>query len=93
MACTAEIVDLTRQEVDFSREQVNAIVTAFLQVLSDVLATGEDVKLQGLGYFHLIPVKEQTRVLLGEEKTIPAHTRVTFHPYNQLRDRIWDVEL
>lgn len=93
MACTAELIDLTRQDVDFSRDQINTIVTAFLDVLQEVLANGEDVKLQGIGYFHLVPVKEQTKTLLGQKKVIPPHTRVTFHPYEQLRKRVWDLEL
>ena len=93
MACTAELIDLTRQDTDITKEQASYVIYTFLQVMQDVLANGEDVKLQGIGYFKLIPVKEQTKKLLGEIKTVPAHTRVTFHPYDKLRKRVWEIEL
>lgn len=68
---------------------VSQFMEIFIDTLAEVLNTGEEVKIHGLGTFKAVKTKErmmknpQTR----EECLVKSRTKITFHPSKMLLDK------
>ena len=86
----ADLADAVLRRVGLSRVQSADIVDAVLTEIIDVIVSGEDLKLDPFGSFHVLSKKERpgrnpkTRV----PATVSARRVVTFKPSGLLRVRI-----
>ena len=78
------------EELGFSREMSRVFVTQFFQTISDVLATGEEVKLTTLGRFEICGRAYKMFFDPEAKEWFDAPTRldVYFHPSKKLTDFI-----
>lgn len=91
MATKVEILELTRQDTGYTREVVRDVVDSFLNNIQEMLTFGEIVSLYEFGTFKLVHVKEQKKIFMGEEITIPEHSRVSFKVHPTFREKVWDI--
>ena len=85
-----ELVDVLSEKVGFSKKDTMEFVDSFIELVSDKLAEGEDVKLVGFGTFTVSSrearkgVNPQTK----KEIKIPARKVPKFKPGNDLKEKV-----
>ena len=92
---------MTRQEVIFNTQEriksfnvnikkkdVEAVLTAYLDVVGGILSIGEDVPLGALGKLKVVERAERhcTNPQTHEEVIVPAHKAVKFSPSKALKE-------
>lgn len=86
----SELSELLYERLGLSKREVKEIVEAFFDLISQTLATGEEVKLSGFGSYQ---VRSKTarpgrNPRTGEEVPIKARKVVTFHASNKLKESV-----
>ena len=86
----SDILASVYNQVDLTHEQVEEAVDAILQVMTLVLAAGDDVRLCRFGKFELRDRAATTRVnpQTGEPVEVPAKRVVKFSPSPILREKV-----
>jgi len=86
----ADLADAVLRRIGLSRAESTDIVDAVLTEIIEVLASGEDLKLQSFGSFHVLSKKERLgrNPKTGIAATVSARRVVTFKPSGVLRARI-----
>lgn len=86
----ADLCEAVYQKVGLSRAESAELVEAVLQEISDVLVTGEQVKLSSFGTFSVRSKTERVgrNPKTGEEVPILPRRVLVFKPSNVLKHRI-----
>ncbi|HNV06152.1 MAG TPA: HU family DNA-binding protein [Petrotogaceae bacterium] len=85
-----ELVDVLSEKVGFSKKDTMEFVDSFIELVSDKLAEGEDVKLVGFGTFTVSSRKARKGVnpQTKKEIKIPARKVPKFKPGNDLKEKV-----
>lgn len=90
----SELLDLIKEETeDISKKDIEAVLTAFAEVVKVNLTEDEEIPVVGLGKLTVVKKAERevmanpTKPELGK-KILPAHRSVKFKPGKDLRDVI-----
>lgn len=85
-----ELIDSISQETGRSKQSAHDFVKGLVTVIHEGLEEDRNVNIAGLGKFDLRRMEERegTNPQTGEKMTIPAHDRVVFKPYKQLREQV-----
>ena len=91
MANKAALARTVRKATGLSYRQSAQCVDIIVDALADFLSAGEKIELRGLGsfYIHIAPEKLYPSLRI-ENKTIPAHGRISFRPCEKLRRSVWN---
>ncbi|WP_099467763.1 HU family DNA-binding protein [Konateibacter massiliensis] len=80
-----ELLKAVSEKVEISRKDVEAVLSAYIDVVTETLAENKDEKvaLGNLGAFKVKNVPERTgKIMLGERKgeeyCVPEHDEITF---------------
>ncbi len=86
----SELVKLFAKRAGITQREAVRFVDAFQTVFEKALLEEKMVKVSGLGTFKLIEVEDRksVNVATGETINIPGHSKLSFVPETQLRDRI-----
>jgi len=85
-----ELIADVAEEVGISKAKAGEAINAFLDLVTDSLAQGEDVSLRGFGNFgvrHMDP-RIGRNPQTGEEVEIPAHNKPYFRPSALMKDLV-----
>ncbi len=82
-----DIVSALADKAQVSKDQADAVLTAFTEVIGESLAKGEKVQLTGFLTAEAVQRAERTgrNPRTGEELTIPASTGVKLSPGSKLK--------
>ncbi len=85
-----ELIDSISDETGRSKRSAHDFVKGLVTVIHEGLEEDRNVNIAGLGKFDLRRMEERegTNPQTGEKMTIPAHDRVVFKPYKQLREQV-----
>ncbi|MDZ7773610.1 MAG: HU family DNA-binding protein [Balneolaceae bacterium] len=85
-----ELIDAMSEETDRSKQFTHDFMKGLVSVIHRGLEEDRKVNIAGLGKFGLREVDEREgyNPQTGEPMTIPAHNRVTFTAYKELRERV-----
>ena len=85
-----EIIDLVARKVPVSKRQVEEFVKVLFSTIEDTLATGEQVKVKGLGTFKLQwnAPRKSVNVQTGDEIIIPGYYKVAYAPDSTLKEAV-----
>lgn len=80
MKTKTDIIDAVRASTGLKKQEVEKVVGATLQAISDALKGGEDVQFTGFGRFRSVNIEERTAhsPQTGEPIAVPAHKVVRF---------------
>jgi integration host factor subunit alpha len=86
----AEIAELLNKQVGLSRAESAELVEQVLDLVTDALVNGENVKISGFGTFVLRDKNERVgrNPKTGIEVPITPRRVLTFRPSQSLRDRV-----
>jgi integration host factor subunit alpha len=89
----AEIAEAINRRLGLSRTESLAMVEAILRLMTDALASGENVKISGFGTFLLRDKSERIgrNPKTGVEVPITPRRVLTFRASQMLRDRIGEA--
>ena len=84
----SELISAVAEKAALSKKDAESAVTAVLDVISDALAEGEEVRLVGFGSFEVKHRKERTgqNPKTGEKVKIEATKVPAFKPGKALKD-------
>ncbi len=85
-----DIIEAIRKENGYSRNQSTEVTEILLEIIKQVLESGEDVLISGFGKFQ-VKNKRQGRgrnPVTNEDLILPPRRVVTFKSSGSLRDRI-----
>lgn len=85
-----ELIDAISEETDHSKRFTHDFMKGLVSVIHEGLEEDRKVNIAGFGKFGLKKVDEREgyNPQTGEAMTIPAHNRVTFKAYKDLRERV-----
>lgn len=85
-----DIADSVIGKHGLSRNDAEAFVTAFFDLINDGLHSDKAVKVKGLGTFKVIDVRERESVDVntGKRVVIESHGKITFTPDSVMRDLV-----
>lgn len=85
-----ELVESISGETDRSKQFTHDFLKGLVSVIHEGLEEDRKVNLAGFGKFDLREMEEREgyNPQTGEKMTIPAHNRVAFTPYKQLREQV-----
>jgi len=86
----ANIIEAIQKENGYSLKQSSEVTEILLEIIKQILESGEDVKISGFGKFQ-VKYKRQRRgrnPSTGEDLLLPPRRVVTFKCSNKLRNRI-----
>jgi nucleoid DNA-binding protein len=85
-----ELIESIAKETDNSKKFTHDFLKDFVNVIHDGLKSDGKVNIAGLGKFGLrkIDEREGYNPQTGENMTIPAHNKVVFKPYKDLRELV-----
>ncbi|HYW35276.1 MAG TPA: HU family DNA-binding protein [Balneolaceae bacterium] len=85
-----EIIESVARESDKSKSFTRAFLKDLTKAIRSELENGEKVNIAGLGKFELenVAEKEGYNPQTDERMTIPAHHKVVFKPYKNLRETV-----
>ncbi len=85
-----DIVDLLAKKNGLSKKDADAFFREFLEVVTNNIFNGEQVKVKDFGTFKLTRVssRESVDVNTGEKIEIPAHYKLSFLPDKSLKDLV-----
>ena len=86
----SELTDLLSRKSDSTKKEAEQFLKEFFSLLSDTLAEGESLKINGLGQFRPIWVDSRTSVNVhtGEPMEIPGHYKLSFTPDKSMREAV-----
>ena len=75
---------------NMQRKDAEAFMKAFFETISDGILQDKIVKVKGLGTFKMIEVqnRESVNVNTGERIVIPGHSKISFTPDAELKDKV-----
>jgi nucleoid DNA-binding protein len=80
-----ELAELLSQGLPLPQREINQILATLFEILPEMLAEYNEVELQGLGIFSLIPETEGDTILEEGNDGIPKKFRVSFQPSDNLK--------
>ena len=82
-----EMMDAT---TDLSKNKANKFLKFFAEVVKEQLAEGDDIELEGIGFFTTIemPAKEAVNPQTNEKIIVPAHRQVRLRFDDELKDKM-----
>lgn len=85
-----ELIESIANETDRSKKFTHDFIKDFVDVINTGLEEDGKVNIAGLGRFGLQPVDEREgyNPQTGEKMMIPAHNRIKFKPYKDLRELV-----
>ena len=84
-----EIVDYIRDATGLKKKDVESVLNAEQQYVSDLLRAGVEVKYYRFGIFRPVKVGARYGVLPdGKSMLIPPHIAIRFYPSRTLRDYV-----
>lgn len=88
-----QVVSEVSERTGIYKQTVDDLIGAFLSVVSDAVAKGDRVTINGFGSFRLSDRSERTRrdFSTGELITVPAHKVPVFKASAGLRNRVHGV--
>ncbi len=89
----ADIAELLNKQIGLSRAESAELVEQVLDLVTEALETGENVKISGFGTFVLRDKNERVgrNPKTGVEVPITPRRVLTFRPSQSLRDRVAGV--
>lgn len=86
----SELTDQLSRKSDSTKKEAEQFLKEFFSLLSDTLAQGESLKINGLGQFRPIWVDARTSVNVhtGEPMEIPGHYKLSFTPDKSMREAV-----
>ncbi len=85
-----DLVTLLSAKLDVTKKDAEAFLKEFFLLATEVIATGEELRIDGLGEFKPIwmEARASVNVQTGEPVEIPGHYRLSFIPDKVLRDAV-----
>ena len=85
-----ELVAKVAENLGFTKKDVTAVVEAMVDVVKETVASGEDVKVAGLGTFTIVEraEREGRNPATGETMTIPASKSPKFKAAKAFKDAV-----
>ena len=85
-----EMVDLLSRKSDCTKKEAEAFLKEFFTLATDVLSSGESLKINGLGVFKPVWVEKRNSVNVqtGQPCEIPGHYKLSFTPDKSMRDAV-----
>lgn len=85
-----ELIELMARRQKCSKREAENFLRELMTLMSDVISTGETMKINSLGTFKSVWVEDRVSVNVqtGEPYTIPGHYKLTFTPTKQVRDAV-----
>lgn len=85
-----KLTALLSQQTGATRKTCEDFLKAFFSTISDTLATGESVKVKGLGVFKVtrVEARRSVNVSTGEDFMIPEHDKISFIPAKELASAV-----
>ncbi len=89
----ADIAEMLNRQIGLSRAESAELIEQVLDLVTDALVTGENVKISGFGTFVLRDKNERVgrNPKTGIEVPITPRRVLTFRPSQSLRDRVADA--
>jgi len=86
----ANIVESIQNQIGFPKNKSSEVIEAFLEIIKNTLASGEDVLISGFGKFCVKEKKERKgrNPATGDSMMLEPRKVVTFRCSGQLRDKI-----
>jgi len=86
----AQIVDIIREEIGFTRNETIEIVESLLELIKETLESGEDVLISGFGKFCVKQKRERRgrNPATGDELILASRKVVTFQCSGKLREKV-----
>lgn len=90
---TTELITKVAQTAEITKKDAKEIVTTTFDVIADILATGEDVKVGSLGSF----VVKETAARTGRNPQdgsaiqIPASHKIQYRPASALKEAVKEI--
>lgn len=85
-----ELINALASSADIKKNDARKALDAFLNIVADVLQSGDKLSLPGFGSFEVIERKERSgrNPRTGEEITIPASKMVKFKVGKSLKESV-----
>lgn len=85
-----ELVDLVAKKANTSKRVSELFLKEFFAAVADTLASGQSVRVKGIGTFKLTQVspRRSVNVNTGQEIEIPSHNKLTFTASNDMADAV-----
>lgn len=85
-----ELIESIAEETDKSKQSTQDFVKNFVEVINDGLEEDGKVNIAGFGKFNLKRVDEREgyNPQTEEKITIPAHNKIVYKPYKDVRERV-----
>jgi DNA-binding protein HU-beta len=86
----AEFIDAVASKAELSKKDVNAVIDAALETITEALKSGKSVSFIGFGSFSTVERAARTARVPGTDKVVdvPATTAVKFKVGKQLKDAV-----
>jgi len=86
----ANIVESIQNQIGFPKNKSSEVIETFLEIITNTLASGEDVLISGFGKFCVKEKKERKgrNPATGDSMMLEPRKVVTFRCSGQLRDKI-----
>ena len=85
-----EMVDLLSRKSDCTKKEAEAFLKEFFTLATEILSSGESLKINGLGVFKPVWVEKRNSVNVqtGQPCEIPGHYKLSFTPDKSMRDAV-----
>ena len=86
----AEFIDAVAQKAGLTKKDVNSVIDAAIETITEALKNGKSVSFIGFGSFSTAPRAARTARVPGTDKIVevPATTAVKFKVGKQLKDAV-----
>ena len=86
----ADLISVVNTKTDLKKKDVEVIVNATLEAITEGLKAGDKIQLSGFGSFETKDVAEHTgrNPATGESITVPAGKKVSFSPAKAMKDAV-----
>ena len=86
----ANIIEAIQKENGYSRKQPAEVIEILLEIIKQVLESGEDVMISGFGKFQVKDKRERRgrNPVTNKDLILPPRSVVTFKCSGKLKDRI-----
>lgn len=86
----AELIAEMTKEGSINKDGAKKVVACFMEIISERLAQGEKVTINGFGTFQNVAVGERTRrnPKNGEPVFVPGYNTISFRSGKQLKDNL-----
>lgn len=85
-----ELIELMARKQKCSKREAEAFLRELMTMMTDVVSSGESLRINSLGIFKPVWVEERVSVNVqsGEPYTIPGHYKLTFTPTKAVREAV-----